>query len=108
MIYNFPAPLELGFSATAIDVNQTNFNMDFIQHLLHKNTRALLPYVERALAGLYVNNPIFSGAVDRESLAQIVDRAHHLATSGTVDAHDAATLQALLNTLVLLVLAADE
>jgi len=104
----FPAPLEQFAKSDAIliDLDNTDWSMDFMRHLLHEYGQRLLPYVEQTLNALYGNNPLFGGALDRESLAQIIDRAYNLAKSGS-HGIDAAVLRPLINALVLLVLAAQ-
>lgn len=75
----------------------------FFKHLLHHETRTLLPFVEATLANEHANSPIIAAAanleIDRESLAQIVDRAYRLAASADATANP--STRALLNMLVL-------
>lgn len=73
-------------------------NKTFMRHLFHEGAEMLWPFVEQVLEEEYKNNPIFSGAVDRESLAQIVDRVVRLAHDQNVQAD---FKQALANVLVL-------
>jgi hypothetical protein len=73
-------------------------NNEFMRHLLHDSAAALLPIVEQVLAAEYKNNPIFSGVIDRESLAQLTDRVVNLAHSMGVQGD---FKRALANVLVL-------
>jgi len=110
MYLDFPAPLDLELCSETglkpIDVDETDWSMDFMRHFLHENSQNLLPYVQSVLGGLYSNNPLFGGALDRESFAQIVDRAYVLAKKGHGRGIDALLLRPLINVLVLLSLAA--
>lgn len=113
MYVDFPEPLDLELCAIPIDVDETGWDMDFMRHLLHENSRILLPHVQSVLGSLYSNNPLFSGALDRESLAQIVDRIYALvpapspAKNSDSDYADALLLRPLINALVLLSLAVN-
>jgi len=75
----------------------------FFKHMLHTDAKTLLPYVDRVLAAEFEGSPIFAASanleIDRESVAQIVDRAYHMAkTDGILIGPQTV---ALLNALVL-------
>ncbi|MCL2573757.1 MAG: hypothetical protein FWE34_04295 [Defluviitaleaceae bacterium] len=98
--FSFPEPL---FELSSQDMSANNNRQQFFRHLLHPDARVLLPIVDAVLYGKHRNSPIHAAGkdlgIDRESLAQIVDRAHDLARTHGV----AAGLQtrALLNILIL-------
>ncbi|MCL2397538.1 MAG: hypothetical protein FWC93_05670 [Defluviitaleaceae bacterium] len=97
--FDFPEPLMPQETCT-----QYNSDRLFMHHLLHSSAAALVPFVERVLEAEYKNNPIFSGVVDRESLAQLVDRAFNAARAGGVRIYDEDTqlARAIINALVLM------
>ena len=106
--FDFPEPLKLcrGGTLPSVDIAAANLELgkeQFFKHLLHPAAKALLPFVNTVLATEHKNSPIFAASanldIDRESIAQIVDRAYHLArAAGAVPSPQA---KALLNTLVL-------
>jgi len=111
--YDFPEPLwaledaaPLCHSAylchSGLDPESLN-KEQFFKHMLHPDARALLPFINVTLAKEHKNSPIFAAsaglALDRESLAQIVDRVHHLARASGVES---SSHRALLNVLTLM------
>jgi len=92
---NFPQPLQ--FLAEEIQaLNHAIHTEQFFKNLLHGHARELLPFVYTVLDEEYRNSPIFNASIDRETLAQIVDRVSRLATASGISAADA-----LINLLVL-------
>ena len=111
--FNFPQPLDLEKNDIHAQKETGQINKDIRHHLLHNYARQLLPFVHEVLGGLYENNPIFSGAVDREGLAQIVDRIFRQAGNHGLEIgggrlcnhkphHAADLIRALINALVVL------
>ena len=103
--FNFPAPLELT-SARPRTVAPTSiaFNKEhFFKHILHPDAKTLLPFVDAILVAEHKNSPIYAASanldIDRESLAQLVDRAYHLARAAGITPCPQA--KALLNMLIL-------
>jgi len=108
--FDFPEPIIFATFATnhhpehpGLDPGPPANREHFFKHLLHPETRTLLPFVEAALANMHANSPIIAAAanleIDRESLAQIVDKAYRLAASADATANP--STRALLNMLVL-------
>ena len=97
--FNFPQPLQF-IEATdhAPDIER------FFKHLLCSDARTLLSYVKTILATEHKNSPIFSASaslsLDRETLAQLVDRAHRLAIAN--GAESSSNTRALINALTLM------
>ena len=94
--YDFPEPLWVADIEQPRDVASLNMNDDkgqLFRHMIHPDAKALLPFVDAVLAAnAYLHT-------DRESIAQIVDRAYHLAkAAGITPCPDAKTL---LNMLIL-------
>ena len=83
---------------------ETNDTKVFMRYLFHEGAEKLWPIVEQVLAEEYKNSPIFGGAVDRESLAQIVDRVVRLADGQNIQTD---FKRALANVLVLVKLLMD-
>jgi len=75
----------------------------FFKHLMHPEAKALLSVVNTVLAAEHKNSPIFAAStnldIDRESIAQIVDRAYHLTRAAGIT--PCTQTKALLNMLVL-------
>ena len=109
--YNFPKPLYFVDGQTEIAGNvhcepdpQCLADIErFFKHMLHTDAGALLPHIEATLAAEHKNSPVFAANtifdIDRESFAQLVDRAYRLAA-----AHGATSSQnsrALTNALML-------
>ena len=104
---DFPEPLDLCRGGSppvkATATNPPPDKAQFFRHLLHADAGALMPFVDAVLAAEYKNSPIFAASanfsIDRETLAQIVDRAFRLARArgGDTGPH----VKALLNALVL-------
>ena len=78
---DFPEPLQL----QAGEIVPDNHDREFMRNLMHESARAMLPFVDAAIDAAYKNNPIFNGAIDRESLAQLVDSALRRARAAGVD-----------------------
>jgi|GEM_PF-1802396 len=106
MAFNFPPPLK--FTDDTCYHCQLHPQLSdaerFFKHMLHPEARALLPFVDAILATEHKNNPIFAAStnldIDRETLAQLVSKAHRLAIS-----HGAAPCQktrSMINTLILI------
>lgn len=70
--FDFPEPLDL--EENELEAQSGIRYTKLRHHLLHDYARQLLPFVEETLGRIHINNPVFRGDVDRESLAQIVDR----------------------------------
>jgi len=102
--FDFPEPLVMTSTGrAALAPTESPGKEQFFKYMLHPDARALLPFVDAALATERAGSPIFTAsadlAIDRESLAQIVDRAYRLAgASGVARPQD----RALLNMLVLI------
>ena len=103
--FDFPEPLwalDSGQPEDALTPKSLN-KEQFFKHMMHSDARALLPFVTTVIASEYENSPILTAsaslALDRESLAQIVDRAYHLARAAGAAAGPQA--RALLNVLML-------
>ena len=79
--FDFPEPLE----AHEICPEFGNYDRNLMHHLLGESARRLLPFIEQALEARYKNNPIFDGAVDRESLAQIVNQVYAAARAAGIE-----------------------
>ena len=97
--FDFPEPLEL--CMLTADIAAANHchplpgqesaagKEQFFKHLLHPEAKTLLPFVTAALADEHKKSPVFAASrsleIDRESIAQIIDRAYRLAgASGAV------------------------
>jgi hypothetical protein len=101
--FDFPEPLWINSVHPEDASLQLLGPKQFFKHMLHTDAKALLPFVEAVFAKEHQNSPIFAASanldIDRETVAQIVDKAYHLAMSaGAVRCPRA---KALLNMLVL-------
>ena len=106
--FNFPEPLEFCKEITLPPVHIAATSPaaekeQFFKNLLRPEARALLPFVDAILTAEHKNSPLFTAsanlAIDRESIAQIVDRAYRLA--GKAGVTSSPHTKALLNMLVL-------
>jgi hypothetical protein len=106
--FNFPEPLKLCGdnvlnSAYIAEASPATGKEQFFRHLLHPEAGVLFPFVDAILTAEYKNSPIFTAstdlAIDRESIAQLVDRAYGLAEKAGVASNP--QIRALLNMLVL-------
>ena len=111
--YNFPEPLIFAQTKTPKPEKIQNHQEMFLKHLLLDGAKTLLPVIELVLAKEHKKNPIFSGEIDRESLAQIVDRAFLAAKQNkttiggfTIEHYEnngfSQTVKALINALILM------
>ena len=101
--FDFPEPLWVTGGRPEAAPTQALDKEQFFKHLLHPDARTLLPFVYKVLAAEHKNSPVFVASanleIDRESIAQIVDRAENQArAAGVVSSPQT---KALLNMLVL-------
>lgn len=101
--FDFPEPLWTASAQQDVRPVQSLDKEQFFKHMLHPDTKALLPFVNTVLSAEHKNSTIFAASrdleIDRESIAQIVDRAYHLArAAGTMPNPQT---KALLNALIL-------
>jgi len=95
---SFPEPLNLILELSPNSLSSPSLGL--IHHLSHEITRSILNVTREVLKKEYAGNPIFSGSIDRETLAQIVSRIYnalHLNDNISTDQ----ILRALINLVVL-------
>ena len=101
---NFPEPLWIEGCQLDAASPQPLDKKQFFRHLLHADAKELLPFVDAVLAAEHKNSPIFAAStnldIDRESLAQLADRAFRLAKAHGITPSPQA--KALLNMLMLM------